>query len=247
MLFHPNDYKNTSDALDLYAQIEDMTEVKEAASHLYVKYLEELQNIEFDSLLDVGCGSGDFLSALSTVMPNIRFKGIDLSPIMVEKARNNGVDAEVIDLCDIQESYDVITAIFDTLNYIMPIELNRFLECVENHLNDGGYFLCDINTLYGFEEIANGSLIVDEEDKFLAIDSEFDNNIYEAIFTLFIQDSDNRYKKIQKKIHQFYHTIESIDNSSNTLEIVDTKEIALYSDTPDKILLVMKKSESVSN
>ena len=247
MSFHPNDYKNSPDALDLYAQIEDMTEVKDAAPHLYVKYLEELQNIEFNSLLDVGCGSGDFLSALSTVMPNIRFKGIDLSPVMVEKARNNGVDAEVIDLCDIEESYDVITAIFDTLNYIMPIELNRFLECVENHLNDGGYFLCDINTLYGFEEIANGSLIVDEEDKFLAIDSEFDNNIYEAIFTLFIQDSDNRYKKIQKKIHQFYHTIESIDNSSNTLEIVDTREIALYSDTPDKILLVMRKSESVSN
>ena len=247
MLFHPNNYKNTSDALDLYAQIEDMTEVKEAAPHLYVKYLEELQNIEFDSLLDVGCGSGDFLSALSTVMPNIKFKGIDLSPIMVEKARNNGVDAEVIDLCDIQEKYDVITAIFDTVNYIMPIELSRFLKCVEKHLNNGGYFLCDINTLYGFEEIANGSLIVDEEDKFLAIDSEFENDIYQATFTLFLQDSDNRYTKIQKKIHQFYHTIESIDNSSNTLEIVDTKEITLYSDTPDKILLVMKKSESVSN
>ena len=246
MPFHPNSYKNSPDALDLYAQIEDMTEVKEAAPHLYVKYLEELQNIEFDSLLDVGCGSGDFLSALSTVMPHITFKGIDLSPVMVEKAKNNGVDAEAIDLCDVKEKYDVITAIFDTLNYIMPIELSKFLECVSEHLNSGGYFLCDINTLYGFEEIANGSLIVDEKDKFLAIDSEFDNDIYEATFTLFMRDSNNRYSKIQKKIHQFYHTIDDISNSSKTLEIVKEEEIKLYSDTPDKILLLMKKKESVS-
>ena len=102
-------------------------------------------------------------------------KGIDLSPLMVSKTLEQGYDAECIDLCDLNGQYDVLTAVFDMLNYLDKAHLAHFLGCVKDHLNDGGYFLCDINTLYGFENVAVGSYIVDDEERFLTVDSDFEN------------------------------------------------------------------------
>ena len=49
---------SVSPALDLYAKVEDLLGVKEAAPTLYAHYLLFLQTLEFETLLDVGCGSG---------------------------------------------------------------------------------------------------------------------------------------------------------------------------------------------
>ncbi|UFH60748.1 class I SAM-dependent methyltransferase [Sulfurovum mangrovi] len=83
------------------------------------------------------------------------------------------MDAECIDLCDLEGKYDVITAVFDMVNYLDAKALQRFLGCMADHLNEGGYFVFDINTLYGFENVAVGAFIVDDEARFLAIDSDF--------------------------------------------------------------------------
>ncbi len=49
------------DPLDLYAKVEDLLGVKEVAPSLYAHYLLFLNSVDFENLLDVGCGSGDFL------------------------------------------------------------------------------------------------------------------------------------------------------------------------------------------
>lgn len=240
MLFHPDDYKNSTEALDLYAVIEEMTQVQEVAPILYEKYLEKIEGIEFDSLLDLGCGGGDLLLGLSKVFPDKRLEGVDLSPMMIERARSKGVSAQVADICTLDSRYDIITAVFDMLNYIPPFKLKEFLSCINNRLNEGGYLICDINTLHGFEEISNGSLIVDEDDKFLAVDSYFDDGISRSHFTLFSRVEDDLYKKRSEDIKQFYHRPESISKNSSLKEIA-REDIGLYSDEPDKILLVLKK------
>jgi len=48
------------------------------------------------SLLDVGCGSGDFLAYLKQSHPNCDVLGVDVSPQAVAIARSHGVPAEVI-------------------------------------------------------------------------------------------------------------------------------------------------------
>ena len=229
-----------ADSLDLYAKVEDLLGVKEAAPTLYAHYLLFLNSIEFDSLLDVGCGSGDFLRQIQGALEIPRVKGVDLSPLMVSKTLEQGYDAECIDLCDLNGKYDVLTAVFDMLNYLDKAQLTQFLACVKEHLNDGGYFLCDINTLYGFENVAVGSYIVDDEERFLTVDSDFEEGVYSAEFTLFEKEG-SHFKKSQEIIKQYHHAIDDIVMLSG-LELVQSDDVNLYDfDESDKMFLVLRK------
>jgi SAM-dependent methyltransferase len=230
---------NSTDSLDLYAKVEDLLGVKEAAPALYAHYLLFLNSIEFDSLLDVGCGSGDFLRQMQGALDIPEVKGIDLSPIMVAQTLEQGCDAECIDLCYLKGGYDVITAVFDMLNYLDKAQLKRFLSCVKAHLNTGGCFLCDINTLYGFENVAVGSYIVDDDTRFLTVDSDFENSEYISEFTLFEKEG-GYFKKSQETIRQYYHTVEDIVRSSG-LELIVNDEVNLYGlEEVDKRFLVLR-------
>jgi cyclopropane fatty-acyl-phospholipid synthase-like methyltransferase len=232
---------NSTDSLDLYAKVEDLLGVKEAAPALYAHYLLFLNSIEFDSLLDVGCGSGDFLRQMQGALDIPEVKGIDLSPFMVARTLEQGYDAECIDLCDMKGSYDVITAVFDMLNYLNKEQLKRFLSCVKAHLNAGGCFLCDINTLYGFENVAVGAYIVDDDTRFLTVDSDFEHGEYLSEFTLFEKEGEC-FKKSQETIRQYYHTVENIAAGLSGLELCVNDEVNLYGlEAPDKQFLVFQK------
>ncbi|MEY3090642.1 MAG: hypothetical protein RL113_958 [Pseudomonadota bacterium] len=231
---------STVDSLDLYAKVEDLLGVKEVAPKLYAHYLLFLQTIDFDTLLDVGCGSGDFLRQIGDALDIPTRKGIDLSPKMVEQTLAQGLDAEVIDLCVLGGEYDVITAVFDMVNYLDKKALAPFLQCVTNHLKPNGYFLCDINTLYGFENVAVGSFIVDDESRFLTVDSDFEEGVYQAEFTLFEKEGE-QFRKSQETIQQYFHDVEEIISLSG-LELVQMDEVNLYDfEEADKLFLVLRK------
>lgn len=232
---------NSSDSLDLYAKIEDLLGVKEAAPSLYAHYLLFLNAQDFNTLLDVGCGSGDFLRQMQGALDIFKVKGIDLSPLMVAQTLEQGYDAECIDLCDLSGKYDVITAVFDMLNYLDAAQLQRFLFCVKAHLNEGGVFLCDINTLFGFENVAVGSFIVDDDSRFLTVDSDFEAAEYVSEFTLFEKESDC-FKKSQEMIRQYYHTVDDIVKWSG-LELIVNDEVNLYElEESDKKFVVLRKT-----
>jgi predicted TPR repeat methyltransferase len=232
--------KNTANSLDLYAKVEDLLGVKEASPSLYAHYLLFLNSIDFETLLDVGCGSGDFLVQMKQALDIPQVKGIDLSPLMVSKTLKLGLEAECINLCDLKGKYDVITAVFDMLNYLTKEELKTFLVCMKEHLNEGGVFLCDINTLYGFENVAVGSFIVDDEERFLTVDSDFEECEYISEFTLFEKEKD-RYKKSQETIRQYYHSVEELVKYSDLKLLVDD-DMSLYDfDEADKRFIVLGK------
>lgn len=235
---------STADSLDLYAKVEDLLGVKEAAPSLYAHYLLFLNALDFETLLDVGCGSGDFLFQMQKALAIPKVKGIDLSPLMVSKSLEQGLDAECIDLCNLEAKFDVITAVFDMLNYLDKDALKHFLICVREHLNDGGVFLCDINTLYGFENVAVGSYIVDDEDRFLTVDSDFEDGEYSSEFTLFEKIEkgiDGCFTKSQEQIKQYYYEIEEVITLSG-LEFVSKDEVSLYEmEEADKQFLVLQK------
>jgi predicted TPR repeat methyltransferase len=233
-----------SDSLDLYAKVEDLLGVKEAAPSLYAHYFLFLNTIDFDSLLDVGCGSGDFLYQMQSALHIKEVMGIDLSPVMVSKTAQQAIPSQCIDLCDLNGRYDVITAVFDMLNYLDQEALRHFLLCVKEHLNEGGYFLCDINTLYGFENVAVGSYIVDDEERFLTVDSDFEEGEYSSVFTLFEKKgkgADMCFIKSQETIKQYYHELNEIIALSG-LDFISSDDVSLYEmEEADKVFMVLQK------
>ncbi len=231
---------NSTASLDLYAKVEDLLENEEAITLLYDYYYETLSQCPFGSLLDVGCGSGAYLAALQQRFPDVNAKGIDLSPVMAERARAKGVDAEAVDLCDLEGKFDVITAVFDMVNYLPPRALEGFFACIREHLNDGGCFLFDINTRYGFENVAVGAYIVEDETRFLAIDSDFEQGRYEAKFDLFEREGEC-YGRRSQTIEQFYHTPETVTSVSK-MKLLAKQPLSLYGfEEHDKLFMVLKK------
>jgi 2-polyprenyl-3-methyl-5-hydroxy-6-metoxy-1,4-benzoquinol methylase len=76
------------------------------------------------TLLDVGCGGGDFLKYLRTVRPGIRARGADVSAEAVSRTREAGFDADVLDPAqqDLPGGpYDFITC-FEVIEHIAEAE-----------------------------------------------------------------------------------------------------------------------------
>ena len=226
--------------LDLYAKIEPYIGFDEAYEHLYQIYLKELAKYKIDTVLDVGCGNGNLLVHLQKIY---KAQGIDISHQMVQIAKTKGVDARCISLDKVTQKYDALLAVSDVLNYFDKDELKQFLTDVDKRLNYGGMFLCDINTLFGFEEVTAGSLSIDKDELFISIDSEFEEEILQTEITLF-EKQDECYIKSQASIKQYYHQIKDIEAISS-LKLLDIKDVSLFSDMSDKYLLVFKKETDI--
>ncbi|BCD60110.1 MULTISPECIES: class I SAM-dependent methyltransferase [unclassified Nitratiruptor] len=222
--------------LELYAKIEPFLGFEQEKQKLYQIYIDKLQSLGIKNFLDLGCGSGTFMQL--ALDKGLEPFGIDLSTEMVRRCQNKGLKAKAIDICDMQERFEAVTAVFDVLNYIEPKHLERFFDCIAKRLPIGGYFLCDINTLFGFEEIAQGSLILDQETVCIGIDAEFDREKLMTKFILFEQ-KDNCFTKSVDNIVQYYHDV--ADLKKFALQLVDIDLISLYADQSDKALLTFQK------
>jgi cyclopropane fatty-acyl-phospholipid synthase-like methyltransferase len=223
--------------LDLYAKAEHLLGIEEATEALYDLYRSELDDYKVKTLLDVGCGRGGFMERM--ISDGVACKGVDLSSIMVRECQAKGLDAECIDAKDVSGKYDAIVSIFDVLNFMPKEELVAFLEAMAEKLNDDGIFIADINTLYGFSDVAEGTMSSDTDDEFLSVDAVFENNELHTKFTLFEKNEDGRYTKYQDTIVQYFHKIQLFQKLKG-LKLVDKQTFSLY-DTEDKTLLIFKK------
>ncbi len=232
---------NSKDALDLYAKVEDLLGVKEVAPKLYSYYFDILDKKEFNSLLDIGCGSGDFLIELKKRYPNKLLDGIDKSPLMVDTAKKKALNAYNLDIKDLNKSYDIATAVFDMINYLTPQEFIDFFKDLHKIINDGGFFIFDVNSEFGLSELAVGNFIAEDSNRFLAIESFYEAGVYESFFTLFEKETKNCYKK-EKQIIKQYHYSEDFFRLLGGWELDSMLPIKLYDmENYDKIIYVLKK------
>ncbi len=223
--------------LDLYVKVEHLLGIEEATEALYDLYHSELDEYNVKTLLDVGCGRGGFMERMAS--DGVACKGVDLSTLMVKECKAKGLDAECIHAKDVKGKYDAIVSIFDVLNFMPKEELLEFLEAMAGKLNDDGIFIADINTLYGFSGVAEGTMSSDNESEFLSVDAVFENNELHTKFTFFEKGEDGRYTKYQDTIVQYFHKIQFFQKLSG-LKLIDKQIFSLY-DTEDKILLIFKK------
>ena len=221
--------------LDLY---EHLLGIEEATEALYDLYRSELDEYKIKTLLDVGCGRGGFMQRM--ISDGVKCKGIDLSSVMIEECKAQGLDAECIDVADVEGTYDAVVAIFDVLNFMNKDALVKFLDAISSKLNDDGIFIADINTLYGFSDVAEGTMSAENDKEFLVVDAEFANDELHTQFTLF-EKNDEKFIKHQDTIIQYFHKIKTFQNLSG-LKLIDKQTFSLY-DTEDKTLLIFKKRQ----
>ena len=223
--------------LDLYAKIEHLFDFEDVMDFLWGKYIEELKALNVKTILDIGCGSGGFM--LKAKEAGFEVVGIDISKEMIDNASKKGLEVYHKDLCDFEGKFDACVAIFDVINYMEEDYLKNFFNCVKNVLNKDGYFLFDINTLYGFEEIAQGTLATEDNNIYGILNSTFDDNKMETKITLF-EKNNECYKKEEGKIIQYFYKNQQLKKLS-PLKFDKKIDINLYGgEMADKNLLLFQ-------
>jgi len=107
------------------------------------------KGIEKGSAIDVGTGPGTFPIFLSKAIPGIRFKGIDLSPVMVDIARRNAKEEGLADKIEFEvgsaytlpaedHSLDLVLCITTVHHLDRPVD---FFNEVARSLKEGGAFV----------------------------------------------------------------------------------------------------------
>jgi len=98
------------------------------------------------SVLDLGCGKGEFLQFLKSKKQNCKLMGIDFSSSAIEYAKNNIIDVEfaVADVQNISyyksllKRFDYVVS-FEVMEHLdVPLKFISEIECV---LKDGGWLI----------------------------------------------------------------------------------------------------------
>jgi len=102
----------------------------------------------YNSLLDVGCGDGRFISDLSSEKAAPKLMGVDYSERAVALARalNPGLDYRAADITsdDLEgQKFDVVTLV-EVIEHIPPDELPRFVERAVSFLRPGGRLILTV-------------------------------------------------------------------------------------------------------
>ncbi len=211
------------------------------------------------SLLDLGCGSGSL--AILMAERGYELSGLDLSVDMLsiayqksfEKNLNIRYINQSMSEMELIDSYDVIYSFGDALNYLT--DSDDLLSCfngVYTYLNDGGYFIFDVNTIDKFRSFGNNSFSESEDDFFYLWENEFDeeeklNYYYVEIFA---KDSGN--ELYERSFETHCERAYEKDFLKESLKKTGFKEVEVYinmnfeegSSSDDRFFFICKKESN---
>lgn len=120
----------------------------------YIDDIIQHHHIDTQTVLELGCGTGGHAFKLDE-LECYDILATDKSPEMIDCARrksrefDNNVRFDVADFLNfhLDESFDSIFLVFDSINYVLnPELLSGLFQNVENHLEDEGIFIFDFTT-----------------------------------------------------------------------------------------------------
>lgn len=129
----------------------------------------EEAGLEGDRLLDIACGTG--LSFVTMLERGWRVTGCDISPAMLEIAKEKFGDRAELFVADMRElpdigEFDLIWAINDPLNYLLSVEeLEATLDGMRRNLAPAGIALFDINTLVTYRTFFSEEVVVNQNGR----------------------------------------------------------------------------------
>ncbi|MDQ7031900.1 MAG: class I SAM-dependent methyltransferase [Desulfonauticus sp.] len=120
----------------------------EYLSYIYF-VIDIISKLNFNTLLDIGCGDGKFLYEINKRIPNKKLYGVDLSTRAISFAKLlnsseiNFICADITDKNVLCEQFDIITLI-ETLEHIEPSKIDKFLYNIKIRLAPNGRFVLTV-------------------------------------------------------------------------------------------------------
>jgi cyclopropane fatty-acyl-phospholipid synthase-like methyltransferase len=230
--------------LDLYSKIEPSLEFHDEVYKLHKEFLTLIMEKNLNNIIDIGCGQGYFLENL--LVNKKECFGIDLSKNQIEACKKRGLEnTACIHLKDIKQKFSCATAIFDVINYLPKNELENFFNDTYKILEKEGYFIFDVNSYFGFDEVAQGAITIDEDEKFIAVDAIFEDNKLITDLTLFSKTKDDLYEKESDSITQYYYDTEYLKKLliKSNFSVEEIKGFNLHGcESDDKLIFICRKT-----
>lgn len=115
----------------------------------------EKHGLKQGRVLDVGCGSGRAFAPL--LKRGWQIRGCDLSPSMIELAREEGGDRVELSIANMRElpvfgEFELVISLNDAVNYLLgDDDLAQALAAMAANLSEGGLLLFDVNARSAYE------------------------------------------------------------------------------------------------
>jgi ubiquinone/menaquinone biosynthesis C-methylase UbiE len=172
-------------------------------------------------ILDLACGEGTFAVAMANM--GLRVTGVDLSPDMLEIARQRAATEGVrvrflhqdMRFLRLRGRFDLVTCWFDSLNYLLEIDdLSRAFAGVSRVLDDNGVFVFDVNTIRGLavEWVREPSYVhMNSGDSFLVSVPQYDAAVKIAsLHIIGFAREDKRWVRIDEVHRERGYTLKEI-------------------------------------
>jgi ubiquinone/menaquinone biosynthesis C-methylase UbiE len=194
---------------------------------IFVRRICEELKINAQNILEIACGTGNLAKIF--LDNGYEIEGLDISQKMLDVAKDKGIKVHLQDMLEfnLEQKYDIILCIFDSLNYILNTsDLTKCLKCVEKHLTASGLFIFDLNSDYKINNIVPnfttqyGKYV---NDHYIWLNShEEDKWISELIY--FEKQKSGLYKKYKEKhiekAFKLDNVIKGIKNSGLTVKSI---------------------------
>lgn len=192
------DYKKLSEStFNIQAKTYDTDKNGKHARNLYQYIIDTLSTLQFFNVLDVGCGTGEILSAIRKLYPNVSLQGIDISQEMLKQAENKKIDNVKLYLGDAEhlsfenDKFDILICTDSFHHYPKPQRtIDEFYRVLQNN---GYLLLADFWKPFPIRQLMN---------IFIPFSNEGDVKIYSQSEILnFLKHSgfqDIQYQKINK-------------------------------------------------
>ena len=197
-----------------------VTDTEDPKDYATVEDSEDALNEEKNLVVELGCGTGSFTQVMKRLGYDIM--GIDMSPEMLNLARNKSAEAglDIMYLeqdmreLDLYCTAGTIVSVCDSVNYVLEDEeIIETFRLVNNFLYPGGVFIFDFNTLHKYRDVIGDTTIAENrEDCSFIWDNYYDeeSHINEYDLTIFA--------KVDAKKELFARSVETHFQRGYTLD-----------------------------
>ena len=219
----------------------------------YIKKIFQKNKVNPKLVLDICCGTGTLTSLLAQDYEMI---GVDASVEMLNAAKKKDKANKILYLnqsmtdFELYGTVDAAISTLDSVNYILTNdELKTHFMLMHNYLNNGGYYIFDISTLYKFKNILGGNSFIDEVDDTMFIwQNSFDANvrINTMYLDVFVKNGEH-YDRISETHFEAAYTVTDIKKivvkcGFEIVGIYDNLSFTPPKSTSERIFFVIKKN-----